>query len=62
MNAHGGYDRDNLQDWMYLIAFILSKPINRYEKVVKFIEMAVNSNSKLTYRDLMSNIVDDHGI
>ena len=62
MNAHGGYDRDNLQDWMNLIAFILSEPINRYEKVVKFIEMAVNSDSKLTYRDLMSKKVDDHGI
>lgn len=54
MNTHSGYNRDNLQDWMNLIVFILSEPNNRYEKVVNFIEMAANSNSKLTYRDLMS--------
>ena len=28
MRAHGGYNRDNLQDWMNLIWFILSKPDN----------------------------------
>lgn len=54
MNTHSGYNKDNLQDWMNLIVFILSEPNNRYEKVVNFIEMAANSNSKLTYRDLMS--------
>lgn len=37
MKAHGGYDRDNLQDWMNLIWFIISKPNNRYEKIDKFI-------------------------
>ena len=35
MKSHGGYNRDDLQDWMNLICFILSKPHNRYEKVSK---------------------------
>lgn len=36
MKAHGGYNRDDLQDWMNLIWFILSKPDDRYEKIDKF--------------------------
>lgn len=54
MREHGGYDRDNLQDWMNLIWFILSKPINRYEKVSKFIDLAISSPARVKYRDAMS--------
>lgn len=53
MKVHGGYDRDNLQDWMNLICFILSKPENRYEKIVKFIEIALDSPIRVKYRDIM---------
>ena len=54
MRVHGGYDRDNLQDWMNLLWFILSKPDNRYEKVNKFIELALHSPATVKYRDKMS--------
>lgn len=54
MREHGGYDRDNLQDWMNLIWFILSKPDNRYEKVSKFIDLAISSPLRVKYRDVMS--------
>lgn len=53
MKAHGGYDRNNLQDWMNLIWFILSKPENRYEKIEKFIELPLNSPRRVKYRDVM---------
>ena len=53
MKEHGGYNRDNLQDWMNLIWFIFSKPANRYVKVGKFIEMAINSSHLVRYRKVM---------
>lgn len=54
MRVHGGYDRSHLQDWMNLISFILSDPVNRYEKVKKFINIAIISPQKVKYRDVMS--------
>ena len=42
MKAHGGYNRDNLQDFMNLISFILNAPSDRYEKIDLFINMALN--------------------
>lgn len=53
IKAHGGYDRSNLQDWMNLIWFIISKPYNRFEKIEKFITLAINSPQKVKYRDVM---------
>jgi transposase-like protein len=54
MKSHGGYSRDDLQDWMNLIWFVLSKPDNRYQNVNKFIELAINTPGTLRYRDVMS--------
>ena len=54
MRAHGGYDRDNLQDWMNLIWFVLSEPSNRYEKVDLFIRRAIMSPHVVKFRDAMS--------
>lgn len=58
MKAHGGYDRDNLQDWMNLVWFILSNPVNRYEKIDKFINLAINSPKRMKYREAMSKKSD----
>ena len=58
MKAHGGYNRDDLQDWMNLICFILSKPYDRYDKIKKFIEIAINTPSRVKYRDVMSKRSD----
>ena len=57
MTAHGGYNRDNLQDWMNLISFILNEPNDRYEKVDLFFNMALNSPIRVKYRDVMSKKV-----
>lgn len=46
MKQHGSYDRNNLQDWMNLFTYIIAPPINRYEKIKKFIELAINSQKK----------------
>ena len=54
MREHGGFSRDDLQDWMNLIWFIMNPPHNRYEKVKKFIDMALSSPLKVRYRDVMS--------
>lgn len=54
MRAHGGYNRDNLQDFMNLISFILNEPKDRYEKVDFFINMALSTPSLVRYRGVMS--------
>lgn len=59
MREHGGYNRDDLQDWMNLIWFILSEPLNRYEKVSKFINLAVSSPLRVKYRDVMGKKSSD---
>ena len=59
MKSHGGYNRDNLQDWMNLIWFILSKPQNRYEKIRKFFNIAVCTHKRVKYRDVMSKRNDE---
>ena len=53
MRQHGSYNRDNLQDWMNLLWFILNKPFDKYAKVLKFIELAINSPKRVKYRDAM---------
>lgn len=58
MKQHGGYNRDDLQDWMNLICFVLSKPYDRYDKIKKFIEIAINTPVRVKYRDVMSKISD----
>ena len=52
---HGTYDREHLQDWLNLFWFIMNEPKDKYDKVLKFIEMAVLSPKKVRYRDAMSS-------
>ena len=58
MKSHGGYKREDLQDWMNLIWFILSEPNNRYEKIRKFFNIAVCTHKRVKYRDVMSKKSD----
>lgn len=53
MKEHGGYNRDNLQDWMNLFWFITNGPKDRYDKVLAFIKMAILSPKRVKYRDVM---------
>ena len=49
-----GFSRENLQDWMNLISFIINDPENRYDKIKKILIMALSSPKKVKYRDVMS--------
>ena len=54
LRAHGGFDRDNLQDWLNLFWFIHNGPNDRYDKVLYFIQLAISSLKRMKYRDVMS--------
>lgn len=54
MKAHGGYNRDNLQDWLNLFWFMTNGPKDRYDKALKFIELAISSPKVVRFRDVMS--------
>lgn len=53
MKEHGGYDREHLQDWMNLFWFIMNEPKDRYDKVLKFIRLAIISPKRVKYREVM---------
>ena len=52
---HGAYDREYLQDWLNLFWFIMNEPKDKYDKVLKFIEIAVSSQKIVRYRDAMKS-------
>lgn len=54
MSSHGGYNRDELQDWLNLFWFIVNGPKDRYEKVLLFIEKAIKTRKSVKYRDFYS--------
>lgn len=54
VKEHGGYDREHLQDWMDLFCFIMNESKDKYDKVLKFIRLAINSQKRMKYRDVMS--------
>lgn len=58
LRAHKGFRREGLQDWLNLFWFIWSDPENRYEKVVKFIEMAISEKKVIRYRDFFAKKPD----
>lgn len=51
IGAHGGYDRNKLQDWLNLFWFISNGPTDRYDKVLWFMEMAISKRKRLRYRE-----------
>jgi len=57
---HNGYNRDELQDWLNLLWFILNDPSNKYDKVLEFIRIAISSPKRVRYRDVMSKNDDDY--
>lgn len=54
MKTHSSYSREDLEGWTDLFAFICNEPENRYEKVDKFIRMAVSKRKIIRYRDLFA--------
>lgn len=53
IKSHGGYDREHLQDWLNLFWFIVNEPEDKYDKVLRFIEIAINSPKRMKYREVM---------
>lgn len=53
MRMHGSYEREHIQDWMNLFYFIMNEPKDKYDKVLKFIQLAVYSTKRVKYRDTM---------
>jgi len=51
LNAHSGFDRDNLQGFLNLFAFVTNPPVDKLEKVELLVNMAFQNPKLLRYRD-----------
>jgi hypothetical protein len=51
LNSHGGFDRQYIQDYLNLFAFVSNPPSNMLEKVELVINMAFQNPKLLRYRD-----------
>lgn len=54
LNAHSGFDREDLQDYLNLYCFMNSKPRNKLEKVYILLELALATKMTLQYRELFN--------
>jgi len=50
LNAHSGFDRNNLQNWLNLFAFISNPPNDFLEKVDLIVNLAFKNPKLLRYR------------
>ena len=51
LNAHSGFNRNELQGYLDLYAFVINPPSNYLEKVEKLIKMVFENPKSLRYRD-----------
>lgn len=51
LNAHSGFNRDDLQGYLDLYSFVINPPSEPLEKVERIIEIAFNRPKSLKYRD-----------
>ena len=51
LNAHSGFNRDNLQDYLNLFTFVRNPPYELLEKVEKVINLAFQKPKSLRYRE-----------
>ena len=51
LNAHSSFDRDNLQGYLNLFAFVSNPPVDMLEKVEVVLKMAFQNPKLLRYRD-----------
>ena len=54
MRNHEGFSRENIQDWMNLISFIINDPENRYDKLKIFLNKALTTPKLVRFRQAMS--------
>ncbi|MGB4407807.1 MAG: hypothetical protein WBI82_13170 [Sphaerochaeta sp.] len=50
LNAHSGFIRDDLQDYLNLFCFVMNPPRDKHKKVEKFLLMAVDCHILHRYR------------
>lgn len=55
LNAHSGFNRDELQGYCDLYAFVINPPEEHLEKVETLVKMAFENPKMLRYRDQFSN-------
>lgn len=51
LNAHSGFSRDRLQDYLNLFAFVRNPPFDPLEKVEKVVNLAFENPKSLRYRN-----------
>ena len=51
LNAHSGFNRDDLQGYCDLYAFVINPPTEHIEKVEKILNMVFENPKMLRYRD-----------
>jgi len=56
LNAHSGFDRSDLQNWLNLFAFISNPPNDFLEKVDLIVNLAFQNPKLLRYRDFYGDI------
>lgn len=54
LNAHSGFNRDELSGYLNLFAFVMNPPSEPLEKVEQIIKMAFQNPKSLRYRDVFS--------
>lgn len=59
LNAHGSFDRNNLQGYLNLFAFVSNPPDDKLEKVELVMKMAFQNPKLLRYRDYYRINTDD---
>lgn len=55
LNAHSGFDRDDLQNYINLFCFIQNPPFDLLEKVKIVLDSAIRNPKTLKYRDLFND-------
>jgi hypothetical protein len=58
LNAHSGFDRDALQGYLNLFAFVSNPPTDMLEKVELVVQMGFQNPKLLRYRDLYPTATD----
>jgi hypothetical protein len=51
LNAHSGFCRDEIQDYLNLYSFVINPPSDHLEKVEKIINLVFENPKSLKYRD-----------
>lgn len=51
LNAHSGFCRDEIQDYLNLYSFVINSPSDHLEKVEKIINLVFENPKSLKYRD-----------